>query len=143
MTGKILTFYLCGYLFGIDIKFVKEIIRNIEFNQIPGTQPHIAGLFNMRGQIVTVLDLAVILSYPETLDKKNSACIILKLRQGDLDFVGLLMDRPDDVVDIESEWCEPPPANFGEAEIKYLKEVVKLKDMLVMIIDPDMVTGYN
>ena len=141
MKGKVLTFYLCGYIFGIDIKLVKEIIRNMEFTPVPGAQSHIAGLFNMRGQIVTVLDLAVVLSYSRDRLKKSSACIILKPKPGDMDFVGLLMDKPGDVVDVEDEWCEPPPANAGEVEVKYLKEVAKLKDMLIMIIDPGMVAG--
>ena len=54
MQGKILTFYLQGELFGIDIKLVKEINRKINYTKVPGAPDFVVGLFNMRGQVNSV-----------------------------------------------------------------------------------------
>ena len=61
MMIRILTFYLEGELFGIDIGLVKEINRKIKYTEVPGAPEHIVGLYNMRGQVVTIFDVACIL----------------------------------------------------------------------------------
>ena len=50
-----------GELFGIDIGLVKEINRKIKYTEVPGAPEHIVGLYNMRGQVVTIFDVACIL----------------------------------------------------------------------------------
>ncbi|OPX88727.1 response regulator [Pelotomaculum sp. PtaB.Bin117] len=132
--SKILSFYLCENLFGLDITAVKEINRNIEYTLVPDAPSHIIGLLNMRGQIVTLFNLARLMGY-EQENKRRSTCIILKNKADNPDYVGFLIDRPGSVIDVDEDICESPPANMGSLENKFLSEVVKLKDELLLIIN--------
>lgn len=139
MSEKVLTFYLCGGLFGIDITLVKEINRNVEYTPVPEARPHIVGLFNMRGQVVTLFDLGKLMGYKENGEGQKATCIILKSSSNNPDQVGFLIDRCGDVVDITNEDREPLPANAGSIEEDFLSNVVKLEDELLMIIDPNRI----
>jgi purine-binding chemotaxis protein CheW len=139
MRGKVLTFYLCGCLYGIDIKLVKEIGRHAEYTPIPDAPDHIVGLMNMRGQIVTLFNLAKLMNHSLMSDIGRSTCIILKNTPDEPDYVGLLTDRSGSVVDIEEEQCEPSPANMDHSFQEYVSEVVKLKDQILMIINPQFI----
>lgn len=139
MNGKVLTFYLCERLFGIDITLVKEINRNVEYTPVPDTGPHIIGLFNMRGQVVTLFDIARLMGYEEKNWDNKVACIILKAQPDDPNQVGFLIDKCGDVFDIEEDECEPPPANVSGISGEFIRSVVKLKNELLMVIDPEKV----
>jgi purine-binding chemotaxis protein CheW len=139
MIEKVLTFYLKDTLFGINITLIKEINRNAEYTSVPDAKPYIIGLFNMRGQIVTLFDLGKILGLPESDKSAGSACVILKYKPNDPNQSGFLIDRTGDVIDIDREECELPPANIGYLEGEYIDSVVKLSNELLILIDPDKV----
>ena len=134
-----MTFYLCDNQYGIDIRLVKEINRKIKYTPVPGAPPHIVGLFNMRGQVVTLFDLAGILGYDDLCEKDNPTCIILKNREQRPDFVGFLEDKLGDVRDVSPEECEMLPVNGDQVQDKYLKEIIKTESQLIMSIDPDKI----
>ena len=136
MTKKVLTFYLCEALFGIDITLVKEINRNVEYTSVPDAKPHIVGLYNMRGQVVTFFNLAKLMRYETGDEIKRSTCIILKAGPNDPNQTGFLVDRPGDVVDINEDEKESLPANIGTVESEFISNVVKLKNELLIIVDP-------
>lgn len=139
MKGKILSFYLSERLFGIDISLVKEINRRVEYTPVPDTDHHIIGLFNMRGQIVTLLDISRMMGYEGKVWDQKSPCIILKAQADDPNQVGFLIDRCGDVLDVNEEECELPPANVGGISGEFISSVAKLKDGLLIIIDPDKI----
>ena len=136
---KLLTFYLCGSYFGIDIRVVKEINRNIEYTPVPDAPSHIIGLMNMRGQIVTLFNLAGLMGYKQGNEKHSSTCIILKNKPSDPDFVGFLIERSGSVIDVDNDACELPPANIDSAENKFISQIVKLKDELLMVINQEVI----
>jgi len=135
MIKKVLTFYLCGRFLGIDVTLVKEINRNVDFSFVPGSKEHIVGLLNMRGQVVTLFNLAKLLELDEEIEQRGLTCIILKAPK-DPNQVGFLIDRPGDVIEIDKEDCELPPANVGALECEFINCIVKLRDELLTIIDP-------
>lgn len=139
MIGKVLTFYLNNSLLGIDITLVSEINRNVEYTPVPDAKKHIVGLFNMRGQVVTLFNLAKLMGYEAENIENKSACIILKAPPNDPNQIGFLINRSGDVVDIEKENCEPPPANVEIIDGEFINSVVKLKDELLMIINPQKI----
>lgn len=141
MNGKVLSFYVNDKLFGLDIRLVKEISRRFEYSHVPDTNPHIVGLMNLRGQVVTLFNLKRILSLQQSTDDifGNSACIILKAHHNNPNQIGFLIDRSGDVLDIQNEWCEKTPANVEEINTQYIREVVKLKNDLLLILDTDRV----
>lgn len=134
MTENILSFNLCDNFLGVDVTLVKEINRNVEFTPIPGAKDHIIGFFNMRGQVVTIFDLAKILNLGEMQQQDKLICIVLKSPK-DPDQVGFLIDSPGDVLEIDAEEYEAAPANVGSSESEYIESVLKLKDKLLMVIN--------
>jgi purine-binding chemotaxis protein CheW len=139
MRGKVVTFYLCDSLYGFDIKLVKEIERHVEYTPIPDAPPYVVGLLNMRGQIVTLFNLAKLMGYSQANNSGHSTCIILKNSPHEPDYVGVLIDRPGSVVDIDEDICESSPANMDNVHNEYVNEVVKLKDQLLMVINPQFI----
>lgn len=138
MNDEVLTFHLCGNLLGINVTLIKEINRNIEYTSVPGSQSHIEGLFNMRGQVVTLYNLAKLLGFRDSGEQAKISCIILKVPH-DPDQVGFFIDRPGDVIHIDRDEYELPPANIGGVEGEFIEGVVKLDEELLIIIQPDKV----
>jgi purine-binding chemotaxis protein CheW len=139
VNGSILTFHLCNQLFGIDITTVKEIDRNVEFTPVPDAPPFIVGLLNMRGQIVTLINLAALTGFEHYRNGNRCTCLILKNKTDNSDYIGFLIDNPGSVIDITDENCEPPPANLNISNDHFVREVVKLKDDLVIVIDHHLI----
>ena len=121
---------------------VKEINRKIKYTVVPGAPDFIVGLFNMRGQIVTVFDLARRIHGKPGDISLNPTCIILKNEDNSIEHLGFVVDRPGDVIDVEEEWCEPMPGNIQHIDGQYIKEVIKLEDQLIMLIDPEKIFDY-
>lgn len=142
MSERVLTFYLNGYLFGIDITLVKEINRSVEYTSVPDSKPYIVGLFNMRGQIVTLFDLAKLMNYEAEERLNSAACIILKAAPNDPNQVGFLIDKSGDVIEVDTKDKELPPANIGGIDGVYISSVVKLKEDLLVIIDPNKIFSF-
>lgn len=138
---KVLSFRLSDELFGIEINDVKEINRNVEYTAVPRAQSNIVGLFNMRGQIVTIFNLAGIIGYNEDVANDRVTCIILKSEQGNSNHRGFIIERTGDVIDVAEDMCEPPPANIDSIGKKYIKDVVQLENDLMRIINTDLVFG--
>lgn len=118
---------------------IREINRNVEYTSVPGARPYIVGLFNMRGQVVTLFDLSKLIGLTQETEMKRSTCIILKAPANDPNQIGFLIDKPGDVIDLDQEECEIPPANVVGVEGEYINQVVKLRDQLLMILDPEKI----
>lgn len=136
---KVLTFYLCNSLFGINIEKVKEIDRRVEYTPVPGSKPVVSGLYNMRGQIVTLFDLARILGYDSQTYRGQLGGIILKPIAGHPDQFGFLIDAPGDVIEIGNDISEPPPANVDHIAGEMLEKVVKLEDQLLLVLQSEKI----
>ena len=140
---QFITFYLGEDLFGLDILLVREINRNMEITKVDRSPDYVRGLMNLRGQIVTVLDLGARLDIGVRKIGRESSCIVLKTRaelerhddelneSATVDLVGLLVDRIGDVVAVDSGDIDSPPAHAGGVKGKYLNGVVKLEKQLL------------
>ena len=135
MTERVLTFYLSGSLCGIDIAVAKEINKNVDYTPVPNSFDHVVGLLNLRGQIVTLVDLAQLLHFKETSEKRKSHCIILKKNAMHPDQVGFFIDKMGDVIDVASDMYQTAPANIGDVEDGFINKVVKLKDEVVLMLN--------
>lgn len=135
MTGTILTFYLCGSLCGIDIRLAKEINRNMTYISVPGAAKHVVGLLNLHGQVVTLLDLGQLLKFKQVGARNNSFCIILKSRADDPDQVGFFIDELGEVIDVTPDMWEVAPANMIDIDNRFIHEVVKLENEILLVLD--------
>lgn len=154
MNRQISTFALGNTRLGIDILLVKEVYRHMSVTPIPDSPSHLGGLMNLRGRVVTVIDLNVCLNRPSSENVDTSRLLVLKtdeeigkyktsgqLKNIDLgdDIVGLLIDRMDDVVNINDSDIFPAPSNQNEVDDALIEGVIKQEDELIIILDIDAV----
>jgi purine-binding chemotaxis protein CheW len=126
------TFYVGEMLLGIDIHLVREINRHIEFTPVPHAPPRVRGVINLRGEVVTVMDLRIILGLGITELSKHARNVIV---QSTGEQIGLLVDRVADTVRVEAGSIEPPPANVPGADAAMFQGVCRLESELVVILD--------
>ena len=140
---QFVTFYLGSDLYGIDIILVREVYPNFDVTVVDDAPRCIRGLLNLRGQIVTVIDLGVRLDLGERKIFPTSSCIVLKTASEideafasstTTELVGLLVDKIGDVVSVDSKAIAPPPAHTAGVQGKFLEGVVKMDDRLLILL---------
>jgi len=132
---KILCFKSGNNLYGIETRYVKEINRNPEIAVVPLAPPMVAGLINLRGQVVTLLDFEELLGCPTEGLKKH--CIVLKKEPGEPDVIALLVEKAADVIDVDEAICEHPTSYLENEYGKTIKFIAKLEQALLIIIDKE------
>jgi purine-binding chemotaxis protein CheW len=128
------TFYLDGLLFGVEVSKVQEVIRYQEMTRVPLASPVIRGLINLRGQIVTALDLRRRINLNERASDKLPMNVVV--RSG-TEVVSLLVDEIGDVLEVgEDDFERPPDTLQGEAR-ELIRGTYKLKDRLLLVLDTE------
>lgn len=137
---KMVTFSLAGKDYGIDIMKVKEIARFVNFTYVPNTPAYVRGVYNLRGEIISIIDLRALfnLSFQQKARNEEESGLILRL---DSNLIGVVVDRIDKVVGINSEHIQPPHPIFGDINIKYISGVVENEGRLYIILDVERVLG--
>ncbi len=126
------TFYLDGFLFGIEVEKVQEVIRHQAMTGVPLAPKLIGGLINLRGQIVTAIDLRLRLGLPERKADELPMNVVARSEDG---AVSLLVDEIGDVVEVSDDAFEVPPDTLqGEAR-ELVHGVYKLKERLLLVLD--------
>jgi len=134
---KMVTFTLAGKDYGIDIMKVKEIHKAEKFTFVPNSAPFVKGVYNMRGDIISVIDLRVFFNLPVTDNAKGvENMIILRLEDHT---IGVLVDTIDKVIGIDSSRKQPPHPLFGDINIKYIDGVVENDSSLYIILDVEKI----
>lgn len=140
------TFELADASFALHIRLVREINRHLELTRVSRAPRHVRGLVNLRGQLITVVDLAARLGLSPREIKDDSHLIVLKtnaelveigapeLATAD-DKIGLLVDRIGDVVSPREADLEAPPAHLHEVDSAFLRGVCKVAARTVGILD--------
>ncbi len=103
---KFSTFYLDGLLFGIEVEKIQEVLNYQEITPVPLAPPVVLGLINLRGQIITAVDLRQRLGLNTRADSRLSINIVIRSNQGAL---SLLVDEVGEVVEVGEETFAPPP----------------------------------
>ena len=136
------TFRLGDRLFGLDLMTIREINRILDITPVPHSTEHVRGLINLRGQIVTILDLGVRLGLERQEVGETTAELASNHQEGAVepcttstDLVGFLVDAIGDVVEADEATIEPPSANVSEAEGGFLSGVIKTDAGLLVLLD--------
>ena len=135
-TVELATFYVGDALCGMDILKVQEINKLMEMTEVPQAPDYVMGIINLRGQIVTVVDLGKKLGLTSTELSDTSRNIIVNSKN---EHVGLMVSSISDVVEAEWDKVEKPPANIGGVQGAFFKGVYKTKEALIGILDSDRV----
>ena len=129
---ELATFYVGGAVCGMDILKIQEINKLMEMTQVPKAPEYVMGILNLRGQIVTIIDLARKLGLTSTQVDEKTRNIIVNSKS---EHVGLLVDKISDVIPADKSKIEPPPVNLGGVQGKYFKGVFKTSKLLVGILE--------
>ena len=135
-TVELATFYVGEALCGMDILKVQEINKLIEMTRVPQAPEYVLGILNLRGEIVTIIDLGKKLSLKSTEMSDKTRNIIVNSNG---EHIGLMVEKISDVVQAEWEKVEAPPANIGGVQGKYFTGVLKTEDRLIGILDVEKV----
>lgn len=134
--NQVCTFRLGKQLFGIDVLEVQEVIPVQEMTPVPNAPPAVSGLINLRGQIVTALDLRVQLGLPRS--EKEPMNIVVRTTNGP---VALLVDEIGDVVETRPENFEPAPSNLPSPAKEVTEGVFKLEKDLLLVLSVARTVG--
>ncbi len=133
LAGQYCTFYAGGMYFGIGVREVQEVLQYQDMVRVPLASPVIRGLINLRGQIVTAIDLRRRLDLPDRDDDLDPMNVVLRTEDG---AVSLLVDRIGDVVEVDSRAFERPPETLRGRVRELIEGVYKLDGQLLLILDP-------
>ncbi|MBD2243273.1 chemotaxis protein CheW [Nostoc sp. FACHB-888] len=145
---QICTFFLKGIYFGIDVQHVQEVIRPQATTPVPLAPPDIYGLINLRGQIITVIDLQrrLEMSEPQTqsttklVDEVQGFNIIVC---SDRELVSLLVDYVGDVLEFEQNTFQPPPATLKGKMRQMLAGAYPLPEGFLLVLDAEKILDVN
>jgi len=126
-------FYLRGALCALDASLVEEVVRMRHTTPVPHAPPYLLGVMNLRGKIVSVIDLGRKLELGAADPGEDSRVYIVRDRS---ELVGLLVDRAADVIELDAAGLEPPPANVPGVEGRFLRGIGRAGGRLAAVLDP-------
>jgi purine-binding chemotaxis protein CheW len=128
------TFFLNGLFLGVEVRKVQEVIRYQEMTRVPLAPSMIQGLINLRGQIVTAIDLRDRLAFPPRAAGQLPMNVVVRSDDGAVSF---LVDEIGDVVEIEDTARERPPETLKGIARDLITSVYKLKERLLLVLDTE------
>ncbi len=135
------TFELDGYQFGIGVERVHEVLRSQPTTRVPLAHSLIRGLINLRGEIVTAVDLRKRFGMPPRDDGQIAMNVVVRSSTGEA--LALLVDEIGDVVEVERHRVEPPPATLRGTTRELVDHVCKLDEGILMVLDLDRTLGFE
>jgi purine-binding chemotaxis protein CheW len=137
---QFLSFQVAGEEYALGILRVREIIEYGVVTRVPLTPPWIRGVFNLRGGVVPVVDLAVKFGVPRGEITPRTCIVIVEASfGGETALMGLVADAVNQVMELKPEDIEPPPGFGTRVRIEYLLGVAKADKRLVLLLDIDRV----
>ena len=134
MSTRMVTFTLDGRLYGVDVDAVQEVLRGQTRTRIPLAPGTLAGLINLRGQVLSAIDLRVQLELPVRDAETEPMLVVIRV---DGEPVALLVDSIGSVVDVDADQFEPPPDTLSGSSRELLLGAYKLDNQLLLALDVD------
>ena len=125
-----------GQLFGLPIVRVQDVFIPERLTRVPLAPPEIAGVLNLRGRIVTLIDLRRRFGLGEHKEGGDVMAIGVESRG---ESYGLLIDRVGEVVELDGVWREPNPVNLDQRLAQMSSGIYRLDDQLLIVVDVDRV----
>jgi purine-binding chemotaxis protein CheW len=139
-TLQICTFHLADLVCGVDVRHVQEVVRYQEMTRVPHAPPVVRGLINLRGQIVTALDMRTRFELPPRPPEQLPMNVVARTGDGT---VSLLVDEIGDVLEVDAASVETPPLTMRGAARHLVRAVCKLPDCLLLIIEIDSLVNIS
>ncbi|MBS0619039.1 MAG: chemotaxis protein CheW [Spirochaetes bacterium] len=120
-----------NYAFGLELPYCREIVNDVAIARLPRAPQFILGLANLRGSVISVLDLEVLLGYKKQAEYKAQATLIRLRTEGYP--LAIAADSIRDTQFLDAQAIEAPPANIAESEDMLIRNVAKLDIGLLLI----------
>ena len=137
MARQFCTFFVDELFLGIEVMRIQEVLRDWMITPVPTANPAIRGLINLRGQIITAVDLRTCFQIPDR-DRGDSPHTIVVLDGGE-ELLSLVVDRSGDVLEVEDECFEEPPDTLRSESRRLIQGAFKLEHSLLLVLDVDQV----
>jgi len=131
------TFRVDHLFFGIEVSHVQEVLRPQQMTLVPLAPTVVHGLMNLRGQIVTALDMRKQLELPPREGDRQPMNVLVRLGGG---LVSLLVDEIGDVIEVSRDQFEPAPETLPDVIRTAVHGVYKLPDRLLLLLDTNTLT---
>ncbi|RMD86715.1 MAG: chemotaxis protein CheW [Candidatus Dadabacteria bacterium] len=139
MSRQFSTCYVDDLLFGLDVLKVREVVKYQSITPAPLSEKHVLGLINLRGQIITAIDLGVCLGLEESKLSQEERMNMVVYSEGEP--ISLVVDQVGDVVEVDDELYEDPPETLSPKLREYVNGIFKLDDTLLLVLDVDKLLG--
>ena len=130
--GQLATFWLDGDLYGVEVAHVQEVLKSQGLTRVPLAPAAVAGLINLRGQVVTAIELRERLGRPPRPEGTDAVVIVVRLHG---EAVSLLVDAIADVVDVDPGDFEAPPDTLDGPGRELIRGAFKLDGQLLLALD--------
>ncbi|MGD0832604.1 MAG: chemotaxis protein CheW [Terracidiphilus sp.] len=139
-TRQYLTFKLGNEIFATDVAKVREVLDLTTITQIPRTPEFMAGVINLRGSVVPVVDLRLCFEMSKTISTHNTCIIVVEvLLENESTVIGALADSVEEVIDLEPDQIQPAPRIGTQIRTDFIKGMGKRDTQFIMILDMDRV----
>lgn len=128
------TFYLGDLFFGVEVDNVQEVFKYQEMTRVPLAHSVVRGLINLRGQIITAIDLRARLGMDELPDGQKPMNVVVRTEEG---VVSLLVDKIAEVLEVSEDNFERPPDTIDEITRELVLGVYKLENKLLLTLDTE------
>lgn len=132
--NQIVRFRVGEEYFGIDITRIHEIVTVPDITKVPDSPAFLEGIINLRGKIVSVVDLRKRLKLNAIQRNKKSRILVTDINNK---IIGLIVDEVSEVLRIDPESIELPPELVSSFGARYINAVVKLENSIVLLLDLD------
>lgn len=118
--------------FGIDILNVQEIIKVIHITRVPNAEHYVAGVINLRGKVIPVIDLRLKLEMPAKENDSDTRIVVIEVNKI---VVGFVVDNVNEVIRINKSSLEETPKSYNSKIFDFVNNIAKLEDRIIVIID--------
>ena len=132
MRGRFITFTVDEEMYGIEIRYVTEIVGIQPINRLPETPEHIKGIINLRGKIIPVVDMRLKFKREPAAYNDRTCIIVIDIQ--DIS-AGLIVDEVAEVIAIDDESISPPPERETGANSRYLSGIGTVGDAVKLLLD--------
>ncbi|RPF49938.1 CheW protein [Thermodesulfitimonas autotrophica] len=129
---KFLTFVLADEEYGIEIRYVTEIIGMQKITEVPDVPPYIRGVINLRGKVIPVMDVRLRFGLPERPYDERTCIVVINVAE---QAVGLIVDRVSEVLDIPKSEIEPPPQVKKGSGSRFIEGLGKVGDTVKILLN--------
>jgi len=141
---QFLTFVLNNEVYGINILNIKEIVDYGKITKVPMTPKFIAGVINLRGNVVPVVDLSLRFSQKASIKTKRSSVVILEIKHMEQDMeIGITVDMVNAVLDISSDEIEPSPSFGTKIRTDFISGMGKVNEQLLVLLDIESILSID